>query len=637
MIENNNREYGADKIQVLKGLEPVRLRPHMYIGSTGLKGLHHLVYEVVDNSIDEVMAGSADQIDVVIYKDGSLSVEDNGSGIPVEIHKTTGLSTVETVLTILHAGGKFNSGAYKVSGGLHGVGVSVVNALSEWLVATISRNNKQYRQAFAKGIPTTKLEEIGKSSHTGTLIHFKPDPLIFKDTVEFDYELLLKRFREMAFLTREMKITLKDERTDKFVELHYEGGIKSFVEHLNKNKEVLHKDILYFETVKDDTTIQLAMQYTDTFNETVLAFGNNINTDEGGTHVSGLRGALTRSFNDYARKFNFLKEKEDNFMGEDTRQGLTAVLSVKLPNPQYEGQTKAKLVNSETRSQVENAVNEFLAMYFEENPKTAKIIMDKTKKAKDEREAVRKLKDMKRRGSALERTTLPGKLADCQSNDVNETEVFLVEGDSAGGSAKMGRDNRFQAILPLKGKIMNVEKASKVKIFGYEEIQAMISAFGTGINEDFDISKLRYGKIIIMTDADVDGAHIRTLLLTFFYRYMPELIEAGHIYMAHPPLYGIIKGMKVIRYCYDKAELDKALKELGSENVKISRYKGLGEMNADQLWETTMNPDNRILSRVTIDEHYHLDETFNVLMGEQVEPRRQFIEENAKYVENLDA
>lgn len=637
MTENEKREYGADKIEVLEGLEPVRLRPHMYIGSTGPKGLHHLVYEVVDNSIDEVLAGVATRIDIILYKDGSISVEDNGSGIPVEVHKKTGVSTLETVLTILHAGGKFDHGAYKVSGGLHGVGVSVVNALSEWLEATVNRNNKKYRQRFARGKKTTELEEIGKSTHTGTIIRFKPDAEIFKDGIEFSYETLLRRFREMAYLTKQVKITIKDERSDKYEELHYEGGIKSFVEQLNKNKTPLHEDIIYFETEKENTVVELAMQYTDSYNELVLTFGNNINTEEGGTHLSGFRGGLTRAVNDYARNNNILKEKEENFIGDDTRQGLTAVLSVKLSNPQYEGQTKAKLVNTEIRGIVENSVNEFLSEYFNENPKTAKAIMDKTKATRDERRAIRKLKDVQRKTSLLKRTTLPGKLADAQSNDISETEIFLVEGDSAGGSAKMGRDNRYQAILPLKGKILNVEKANLHRILGYEEILAMISAFGTGIGDEFDIEKLRYGKIIIMTDADVDGAHIRTLLLTFFYRYMPKLIEDGHIFIAQPPLYGIKRGQKVIRYCYTDEELQNALKELNSDTVKIQRYKGLGEMNADQLWDTTMNPDHRILYKVVTDDHTELDETFTILMGDKVEPRRDFIAENAKLVENLDA
>lgn len=638
MPENNNN-YGADNIEVLEGLAPVRLRPHMYIGSTGSKGLHHCVYEVLDNSIDEVLAGRATQVSVTIHTDGSLSVEDDGSGIPVETHKTTGLSTVETVLTILHAGGKFNNGAYKVSGGLHGVGVSVVNALSEWLEVTVSRNNKKYKQRFARGIRQTELEVVGESNHTGTLVRFKPDPEIFKETTVFDYDILARRFKETAFLTREVKIILEDERTNKKEVFHYEGGIKSFIEEMNKNKEPLHKDVIYIEEDREGHNVQIALQYVDNYNETVLSFGNNINTAEGGTHVSGFRGGLTRTLNDYAREFNFLKDKDDNFQGEDTRIGLTAIISIKLPNPQYEGQTKGKLVNSETRGIVENIINESLKEYLVENPKTAKAIMQKVIRSKEEREAVRKLKTAQRRTSMLEKTTLPGKLADCQSDDINVTEIFLVEGDSAGGSAKMGRDNFHQAILPLKGKIMNVEKANLIRVLEYEEILSMISAFGTGIGDDFDISKLRYGKIIIMTDADVDGAHIMTLLLTFFYRYMPELIKQGHVYIANPPLYGLVRGSKVIRYCYDDAELEKVSKEIDMKNIKISRYKGLGEMNAEQLWDTTMNPDNRILNRVVIngEDEVILDETFNMLMGDKVEPRREYIEQNAKFVQNLDA
>ncbi len=639
-MDNKNTNYGADNIEVLEGLAPVRLRPHMYIGSTGPKGLHHCVYEVLDNSIDEVLAGRATTVKVKIYKDGSISVEDDGSGIPVETHKSTGLSTVETVLTILHAGGKFHGGAYKVSGGLHGVGVSVVNALSEWLEVVVSRNEKKYKQRFERGIRQGDLEVVGESTKTGTFVRFKPDPEIFTETVDFDYEVLARRFKETAFLTKEVKIILEDERTGKKETFHYTGGIKSFVDELNKSKEPLHKDVIYLEDDKEGHNVQIAIQYVDGYNENVLSFANNINTGEGGTHVSGFRGGLTRTLNDYAREFNFLKEKDDNFQGEDTRIGLTAIISIKLPNPQYEGQTKGKLVNSETRGIVENIINDLLKSYLIENPKTAKAIMEKVVRSKEEREAVRKLKTAQRRTSMLEKTTLPGKLADCQSNDMDVTEIFLVEGDSAGGSAKMGRDNYHQAILPLKGKIMNVEKANLIRVLEYEEILSMISAFGTGIGDDFDITKLRYGKIIIMTDADVDGAHIMTLLLTFFYRYMPELIRQGHVYVANPPLYGLVRGTKVIRYCYDDKELEKVSKEIDMKNIKISRYKGLGEMNAEQLWETTMNPDHRILHRVTIDDtddEVYLDETFSILMGDKVEPRRQFIEENAKLVKNLDA
>ncbi len=637
-MPNNNRSYGADNIQVLEGLEPVRVRPHMYIGSTEEKGLHHLVYEVVDNSIDEVLAGAATTVEVTIKEDGSISVVDDGSGIPVETNKKTGLSTVETVLTVLHAGGKFNNDAYKVSGGLHGVGVSVVNALSEWLIARVSRNGNIYEQHFSRGIRQSELEIVGKSDHTGTEITFKPDPEIFKQTTTFSYEILKTRFKETAYLTKEVKIILKDERTKKEEIFHFEGGIKSFAEDLTKNKENLYKEPIYIETDREKHNIQIAIMYSNTYSENVLSFANNINTIEGGTHVSGFRGGLTRTLNDYAREYNFLKDKDDNFIGEDTRMGLTAIISVKLPDPQYEGQTKGKLVNSETRGAVENTINEMFKEYLVENPNIAKEIMKKVLKSKEDREAVRKLKETQRKTSVLERTTLPGKLTDCKSKNTDESEIFLVEGDSAGGTAKLGRDPMYQAILPLKGKIMNVEKASLLKVLEYEEILSMISAFGTGIGDDFDVSKLRYGKIIIMTDADVDGAHIMTLLLTFFYRYMPDLIKEGHVYVAKPPLYGLVRGSKVLRYAYTDEELEEALKDLDSSNIKISRYKGLGEMNADQLWETTMDPDNRILNRVVYSEEEkdYVDETFTILMGDKVEPRREFIEENAKYAEDLD-
>ncbi|HPP32079.1 MAG TPA: DNA topoisomerase (ATP-hydrolyzing) subunit B, partial [Soehngenia sp.] len=592
------------------------------------------VYEVVDNSIDEALAGICDTIEVVIHEDGSVSVKDNGSGIPVEIHPQTGKSTVETVLTILHAGGKFNNSAYKVSGGLHGVGVSVVNALSKWLVAKVRRNGKEYMQKFERGIAVTELTEIGESNETGTTIHFLPDDEIF-ETVEFNFETLEHRFREMAFLNRGIKITLEDKRNDLKKEFHYTGGIKSFVEYINKNKNALHKEVIYFEEEKDLVTVELAIQYTDSYSETMLTFANNINTMEGGTHLAGFRSALTRSINDYARKYNYLKEKDENLSGDDVREGLSAVLSVKLPEPQFEGQTKAKLGNTEVRGIVDTLTYEHLSSYFEENPKTAKIILEKAINSQRAREAARKARDLTRKRSVLDNTTLPGKLADCQSNDLKETEVFLVEGDSAGGSAKQGRDKKFQAILPLKGKIMNVEKARLDKILGYEEIKAMITAFGTGIGEDFNIEKLRYGKIIIMTDADVDGAHIRTLLLTFFYRYMRELIEKGHVYIAQPPLYKVSKG-KTEHYCYSDKELEKYLDEIGRGNYTIQRYKGLGEMNADQLYDTTMDPNNRILYRVTIEDAVAADEIFTTLMGDKVEPRREFIEQNAKYVKNLD-
>ncbi len=642
MVQNHNegkREYGADQIQVLTGLEPVRKRPSMYIGSTGPKGLHHLIYEVVDNSIDEALAGICDTIEVIIHEDGSVSVADNGSGIPVDTHKQTKLSTLETVLTILHAGGKFNNSAYKVSGGLHGVGVSVVNALSTWLVANVKRDGKLYEQHFEKGKTTSKLEVKAEAKDTGTKIHFMPDDTIF-ESIEFQYDVLETRFKEMAFLNQGVKIILKDLRGEEPKEevFHYEGGIKSFVEYLNKNKNTIHKDIIYIDSEREDVWVQLAMQYTNSYNEKVLTFANNIHTEDGGTHLSGFRSALTRTINDYGRKYNIIKEKEANLSGDDVREGITAVLSIKIPDPQFEGQTKGKLGNSEVRGVVESIISEYLTNYMEENPKTSKQILEKSLNARRAREAARKARNLVRTRSILDNTPLPGKLADCQSTDLEETEIFLVEGDSAGGSAKSGRDNRYQAILPLKGKIMNVEKARLDRILNYEEIKAMITAFGAGIGEEFDIEKLRYGKIIIMTDADVDGAHIRTLLLTFFYRYMKELIEGGHIYIAQPPLYGIIKGSKVLHYCYNDEELKEAMKEhRNDKNIKIQRYKGLGEMNAEQLWETTMDPEHRVLLRVDMDESIKTDEVFTTLMGEKVEPRREFIEDNARYVKNIDA
>lgn len=632
------RTYGADDIKVLVGLEPVRLRPGMYIGSTSSRGLHHLVYEVVDNSIDEALAGVCDTILVTINENGSVTVEDNGSGIPVAVHKQTGKSTLETVLTILHAGGKFNNGAYKVSGGLHGVGVSVVNALSNYLIAEVTRDGHIYRQEFARGNKKTEIAVIGDSEGHGTKITFEPDDTIF-ETVEFDFHVLETRFREMAFLNKGVKIILEDKRGNgKKVEFHYTGGIKSFVEFLNKSKNSIHKEVMYFEGNNNGIEIEVSMQYTDSYQENVLTFANNIHTPEGGTHLSGFRTALTKTINEYGRKFNIIKEKEANLQGEDVREGLTAIVSVKIGNPQFEGQTKSKLGNSEARSSVDAFLTEQLMIYLEENPKVAKTIIEKAINSQRAREAARKARDITRKKSILDNTTLPGKLADCQSNDINETEIFLVEGDSAGGSAKTGRDRVFQAILPLKGKIMNVEKARLEKILGYEEIKAMITAFGTGISDDFNMKNLRYGKIIIMTDADVDGAHIRTLLLTFFFRYMRPLIEEGHVYIAQPPLYGIKKGNKVVKYCYDEDELQNSLNELGRDKHKIQRYKGLGEMNDTQLWDTTMNPDNRMLLKVQIeDDTTTIDDVFSTLMGDKVEPRREFIEQNAKYVKNLDA
>lgn len=632
--ENNGRKYTAEEIQVLTGLEPVRKRPGMYIGSTGPRGLHHLVYEVVDNSIDEALAGVCDTIKVIINEDNSITVEDNGSGIPVEIHPQTGKSTVETVLTILHAGGKFNNSAYKVSGGLHGVGVSVVNALSEWLIVKVKRDNKEYMQRFEKGIPVTDLKVIGETNTTGTTIEFRPDKEIF-DEVNFNFETLEFRLREMAFLNKGIKITLEDKRENKKKEFHYEGGIKSFVEYINKNKTPIQKDIMYFESEKDNTVVELAMQYTDGYSENIYTFANNINTQEGGTHLSGLRTALTRSINDYGRKYGYIKEKEDNLQGDDVREGLSAVLSVKLMEPQFEGQTKTKLGNSETRGIVETLTYDFLTNYLEENPKDGKIILEKAINASRAREAARKAREISRKRSILDNTTLPGKLADCQANDLEVTEIFIVEGDSAGGSAKQGRDKRYQAILPLKGKIMNVEKARLDRVLGFEEIRAMITAFGTGIGSEFDISKLRYGKIIIMTDADVDGAHIRTLLLTFFYRYMRELLEKGHVYIAQPPLYKVSKG-RTEHYVYSDQELEELLNKIGRSNYNIQRYKGLGEMNPEQLWETTMDPEKRILLKVNIEDAMVADEIFTTLMGDKVKPRREFIQTNAKLVKNLD-
>lgn len=632
-----NRHYTEQDIQVLTGLEPVRKRPGMYIGSTGERGLHHLVYEVVDNSIDEAMAGVCDHIRVTIHEDGSISVEDNGSGIPVAVHKQTGVSTLETVLTILHAGGKFSNDAYQFSGGLHGVGVAVVNALSEKLEATVKRNGKINRQTFSKGSKTSEIEVIGDTDETGTTIRFLPDSSIF-DTVIFDYETLKKRFREMAFLTKGIKISFKDERGEgRQDEFHYEGGIREFVEFINKSKTELHK-VIYFEGEAQGLGIEIAMQYTDGYSENTLSFANNIHTPEGGTHLSGFRSALTRTLNDYGRTFNIIKENEENLQGEDVREGLTALISVKIPDPQFEGQTKSKLGNTEARTAVESFLNTNFKIYLEENPRVGKTIVEKAISAQRARDAARKARDLTRKRSVLDNTTLPGKLADCQSNDLEETEIFIVEGDSAGGSAKSGRDRRFQAILPLRGKIMNVEKARLDKVLDYEEIKSMITAFGTGIGPDFDISKLRYGKIIIMTDADVDGAHIMTLLLTFFYRYMPELIEKGHIYVATPPLYGIKRGNKVLEYCYNDDQLEKALDNYERDKIKIQRYKGLGEMNDDQLWDTTMDPEKRILQKVNIGEGTTtIDQVFSVLMGDKVEPRREFIVENAKYVKNLDA
>ena len=635
-----NREYTADQITVLEGLEPVRVRPGMYIGSTDEKGLHHLVYEVVDNSIDEALAGVCDLIKVTIKKDNSIIVEDDGSGIPVETHPKTGKSTLETVLTVLHAGGKFSNDAYQYSGGLHGVGVSCVNALSTYLIARVKRDGKMYEQRFEKGKTVTGLTVVKENVRgTGTTIEFMPDDTIF-ETLNFDRNVLAKRFREMAFLNKGVKIEFSDER-DGYKELfHYEGGIKSFVEYINKSKKPLDHEVMYIEGEKDTTKVEIAMQYTESYNETIVSFTNNIKTVDGGTHVVGFKSALTRALNDYARNKNILKEKDDNLSGDDVREGITAIVSVKLNNPQFEGQTKGKLGNSEARTVVDSVVYEHLSFYFEENPKIVRTIIQKALASQKARLAARRARDLVRKKSVLDNTTLPGKLADCQSSDIEYNEIFLVEGDSAGGSAKGGRDNKFQAILPLRGKILNVEKAHLERVLNSEEIKAMITAFGTGIGKNFDISKLRYGKIVIMTDADVDGAHIRTLLLTFLYRFMKPLVEKGHVYIAQPPLYGIIKGVKVMEYCYTEQELEEALEKYGERsNIKVQRYKGLGEMNAEQLWDTTMNPEHRILIKVEIDgeDENELDNTFDVLMGDNVEPRREFIEQNAVYAQNIDA
>ena len=632
-----DKNYNAGSIQVLEGLEPVRKRPGMYIGSTGTKGLHHCVMEVMDNSIDEVLAGRADTVKVVIYKDGSISVEDNGSGIPVEVHPKTGKSTLETVLTVLHAGGKFNNDAYKVSGGLHGVGVSCVNALSEWLIATVKRSGHIYEQHFARGKAQGDIQVVGDTKESGTTIQFMPDSEIF-DTTEFSKEVLVTKFREVAFLNKGVRITLIDEREEDPQEevFHYEGGIKSFVEYINRSKNAISDDIIYFDKSMEDCELEIAMQYTDGYSENVLTFANNIHTTEGGYHLTGFRNALTRALNDYGRKANIIKEKEENLSGDDAREGLTAIVSVKLKEPQFEGQTKSKLGNSEVQGIVNSVAYQELNDYFELHPQEGKKIIEKAISAQRAREAARKARDLSRgKRSVLDNTTLPGKLADCQSNDNTETEIFIVEGDSAGGSAKQGRDRKFQAILPLRGKILNVEKARLDKILAYEEIKAMITAFGTGIDTEFNIEKLRYGKIIIMTDADVDGAHIRTLLLTFFFRHMRELVDDGHIYIAQPPLYMVSKNRKEY-YVYDDDELEDLLKEIGRDNYTIQRYKGLGEMNPEQLWETTMDPEHRILLRVNVDDAVNADEIFSMLMGDKVESRREFIEKNAKYASNLD-
>ena len=628
-------DYGAEQIQILEGLEAVRMRPGMYIGSTSERGLHHLVYEVVDNSIDEALAGYCDHIDVTIHKDNSITVVDNGRGIPVDMHES-GKPAVEVVLTVLHAGGKFGGDGYKVSGGLHGVGVSVVNALSTSMEVQVKRDGKIYEIAFERGVTTKPLTVVGTTTETGTRVHFVPDPEIFSVTT-YSYETLRHRLRELSFLNHGITIGLHDERVEpvRSEQFHFDGGISSFVEHLNRKKEVLNPEPIYFNGVKDATVVEIAMQYNDSYQENIYSFVNNINTEEGGTHLAGFKLALTRAANDFARKQGILKDKDANLSGDDVREGLTCVISLKIREPQFEGQTKTKLGNSEVRGIVDSIVTEGLSEYFDENPAITKRIIEKAIMAARAREAARKARELTRRKNALEVSSLPGKLADCSVKDPEQAEIYLVEGDSAGGSAKQGRDRRFQAILPLRGKILNVEKARLDKIFANAEIRTMITAFGTGISEDFDLSKRRYGKIIIMTDADVDGAHIRTLLLTFLYRYMKPLIEHGHVYIAQPPLYQIRKGKKHW-YTYSDDELSKKLDEVGRDGVTVQRYKGLGEMNPEQLWETTMDPEGRTMLRVEMEDAEEADELFTILMGDKVEPRRQFIEENAKLVRNLD-
>ena len=635
-------EYGADQIQILEGLEAVRKRPGMYIGSTSSRGLHHLVYEIVDNAVDEALAGYCDTIEVVINPDNSVTVTDNGRGIPVGINHKAGIPAVEVVFTILHAGGKFGGGGYKVSGGLHGVGASVVNALSDWLEVDICSEGKIYRQRYERGKTMYPLKVVGECDpkKTGSKVTFKPDATIFQETTVFDFDILKQRLREMAFLTKGLKIILRDTREEHPQEktFHYEGGIREFVSYLNRSKTPLYDDILYFEGEKNNVFVEVALQHNDSYTESVYSFVNNINTPEGGTHLVGFRNAITKTFNDYARNNKLLKDSEANLTGEDIREGMTAIISVKIEDPQFEGQTKQKLGNSEARGAVDSVVSEQLTYYLEQNPAVAKTICEKSILAQRAREAARKARELTRRKTALEGMSLPGKLADCSDKDPKNCEIYIVEGDSAGGSAKKARSRATQAILPLRGKILNVEKARLDKVYANAEIKAMITAFGTGIHEDFDISKLRYHKIIIMTDADVDGAHIATLLLTFIYRFMPELIKQGYVYLAQPPLYKLEKN-KNVWYAYSDEELDRILREVGrDQNNKIQRYKGLGEMDAEQLWETTMDPEKRILLRVNMDEETEseVDLTFTTLMGDKVEPRREFIEENAKYAKNLD-
>ena len=642
---NEEVQYGADQIQILEGLEAVRKRPGMYIGTTASRGLHHLVYEIVDNSVDEALAGFCDHIEVTINEDNTIVVKDNGRGIPVDVNHKSGLTGVEVVFTILHAGGKFGGGGYKVSGGLHGVGASVVNALSEWLEVQVTRDGKVYQQRYERGKVCYPLKVVGDapSNATGTRVYFKPDALIFKETTVFEYNILKQRLREMAFLTKGLKISLTDKRVGEGEDpikqtFHYEGGIKEFVEYLNKNKTSLYSDIMYFEGNKNNVQVEVSFQHNDSYNESIYTFVNNINTPEGGTHLEGFKAALTKTFNDYARANKMLKDSEENLTGEDIREGLTAIISVKIEDPQFEGQTKQKLGNSEARGAVASVVGEQLTYYLEQNPSVAKQILEKAILAQRARDAARKARDLTRRKSALDGFGLPGKLADCSETDRSKCEIFIVEGDSAGGSAKTARSRATQAILPLRGKILNVEKARVDRIYSNAEIKAMITAFGTGIHDDFDINKLRYDKIIIMTDADVDGSHIATLMLTFLYRFMPELIKEGHVYLAQPPLYKLEKNKKVW-YAYSDEELNSILADVGrDQNNKIQRYKGLGEMDPEQLWETTMDPERRVLLRVNMDEESEsdVDVTFTTLMGDKVEPRREFIEKNAKFVKNLD-
>ncbi|WP_244834163.1 DNA topoisomerase (ATP-hydrolyzing) subunit B [Clostridium sp. BJN0001] len=634
-MEDNKQNYGAAQIQVLEGLEAVRKRPGMYIGSTSSKGLHHLVYEIVDNSIDEALAGYCDKIEVCINTDNSVTVSDDGRGMPVDIHKKMNKSAVEVIMTILHAGGKFGGGGYKVSGGLHGVGASVVNALSEKCSVTVKRDGHIWKQEYERGKAVTELQIVGDSDETGTMTYFKPDHEIFEE-LDFDFDTLAQRLRERAFLNKGIKIKLVDKRDEKEEFYHYEGGIKSFVSYLNRNKTSLFQEPIYIEGIKDKVSVEVALQYNDSYAENIFSFANNIDTVEGGTHLVGFKTALTRVFNDYAKKYGFIKDSDKNFSGEDIREGLTAVISIKIEEPQFEGQTKTKLGNSEVRGIVDSIVGEGVRTFLEENPAVGKIVIDKAMMAARARSAARKARELTRK-SVLERSSLPGKLADCSSKDPRECEIYIVEGDSAGGSAKQGRDRKFQAILPLRGKIMNVEKQRLDKMLNSDTIRSMITAFGAGIGKEFDIEKIRYNRIIIMTDADVDGAHIRTLLLTFFFRYMRQLIDDGHVYIAQPPLYKVSKG-KNEAYAYTDEELDAELENFGGKDssVDIQRYKGLGEMNPEQLWDTTMDPEKRILLKVSIEDAIQADEIFTILMGEKVEPRREFIEKNAKYVINLD-